>query len=57
MTDLQKRLRKRGSMARIGVIGGGSWGIALAALLRKNGHEITIWSALEWEVDMLREQH
>ncbi len=44
-------------MAKIGIIGGGSWGIALAALLCKNGHEITVWSALEHEIAMLKENH
>lgn len=42
-------------MARISIIGGGSWGIALAVLLHKNGHQVTIWSALQSEVEMLRE--
>lgn len=37
-------------MAKIGIIGAGSWGVALAVLLAKNGHELTIWSALEKEV-------
>ena len=41
-------------MARIGIIGAGSWGIALAALLHKNGHEVTVWSVLESEVEQLR---
>ena len=41
-------------MAKIGILGGGSWGIALAVLLHKNGHEVTVWSALETEVEMLR---
>lgn len=40
-------------MAKIGVLGGGSWGIALALLLYKNGHDVTIWSALSNEVEML----
>lgn len=44
-------------MAKISIIGGGSWGIALAVLLHKNGHEITIWSALEQEIQMLKENH
>ncbi len=44
-------------MAKITILGGGSWGIAIAALLHKNGHEITVWSALEAEVEMLREKH
>lgn len=43
-------------MAKIGIMGGGSWGIALAALLRKNGHEITVWSALAPEIAMLQER-
>ena len=44
-------------MAEISIIGGGSWGIALAVLLRKNGHKITVWSALEAEIQMLEEGH
>lgn len=44
-------------MAKITVIGGGSWGIALAVLLHKNGHQITVWSALESEIEMLRTRH
>lgn len=44
-------------MANVTVIGGGSWGIALAVLLHKNGHQITVWSALESEIEMLRTQH
>ena len=41
-------------MAKVGILGSGSWGIALAVLLHKNGHEVTIWSALGDEVEMLR---
>lgn len=44
-------------MARIGMIGAGSWGIALAVLLHKNGHDVTIWSALGDEIDMLEREH
>lgn len=44
-------------MAKVSIIGGGSWGIALAVLLQKNGHEICVWSALEKEIAMLREFH
>lgn len=40
-------------MASIGVIGAGSWGTALALLLHNNGHEITLWSILEEEVELL----
>lgn len=41
-------------MAKIGVLGAGSWGTALACLLHSNGHEVTIWSIIEEEVAMLR---
>lgn len=44
-------------MAKIGIIGAGSWGSALAVLLHNNGHEICIWSALENEIQMLVETH
>lgn len=44
-------------MAKISIIGGGSWGIALAVLLHKNGHEVAVWSALENEISMLKENH
>ncbi|MBR6665108.1 MAG: NAD(P)-dependent glycerol-3-phosphate dehydrogenase [Lachnospiraceae bacterium] len=44
-------------MAKVAVLGGGSWGIALAVLLHKNGHEITVWSALEKEIEMLSSEH
>ena len=43
-------------MAKISVIGAGSWGTALSVLLHKNGHEVTLWSVLEAEVKMLREK-
>lgn len=43
-------------MVKIGVIGAGSWGTALAVLLHKNGHEVTIWSIIKEEVDMLLEK-
>jgi glycerol-3-phosphate dehydrogenase (NAD(P)+) len=44
-------------MAKIGVIGAGSWGIALAWLLMNNGHEVTVWSVIESEIEMLKTNH
>ncbi len=44
-------------MANIGIIGAGSWGIALSVLLHNNGHAITVWSALEQEIEMLNREH
>ena len=44
-------------MAKIGVIGAGSWGIALSLLLHNNGHEVTVWSALADEIQELKSTH
>lgn len=42
-------------MKKVGVIGAGSWGIALAKNLSDNGHKVTIWSIMEDEIAMLNE--
>lgn len=44
-------------MAKAGIIGAGSWGTALAMLLHKNGHEVTVWSVIEAEIAMLKKEH
>ncbi len=44
-------------MAKVSVIGAGSWGTALTYVLDKNGHDVTVWSILEEEVRMLQEKH
>lgn len=44
-------------MAKIGVIGAGSWGTALARLLCNNGHHVTVWSIIEAEIEMLQREH
>jgi len=38
------------------MIGAGSWGVALSWLLTNNGHEVTVWSALGDEIDMLERE-
>ncbi|MDO5135551.1 MAG: NAD(P)H-dependent glycerol-3-phosphate dehydrogenase [Eubacteriales bacterium] len=43
-------------MAKISVMGAGSWGTALAILLHNNGHQVTLWSALKNEVELLNEK-
>ncbi len=40
-------------MYNIGVLGAGTWGIALARMLSNNGHAVTVWSAIEKEVEDL----
>lgn len=44
-------------MAKIGVIGAGSWGTALTYRLSNNGHNVEVWSIVQEEVDMLNEYH
>lgn len=44
-------------MAKVSVIGAGSWGIALARVLAKNGHEVLVWSIIEEEIEMLKTKH
>ncbi len=41
---------------RITLLGGGSWGTALAKLLSENGHEVTVWLRDEEQCRMLREE-
>ena len=43
-------------MAKIGMIGAGSWGTALTWLLTNNGHQVTVWRALADEITMLQEK-
>lgn len=40
-------------MAKVGIMGAGSWGTALSLLLHKNGHDVTVWSINADEVEML----
>ena len=44
-------------MARIGVIGAGSWGTALAKVLCENGHDVTVWARRSELVAELTAQH
>ena len=38
-------------MEKIGIIGSGTWGTAIAVLLVNNGHEVTLWSAIPAEIE------
>lgn len=44
-------------MAKVGIIGAGSWGCALSLLLHNNGNQITVWSIMEDEINMLKTEH
>lgn len=37
----------------IGILGAGTWGMALARMLYNSGHPVTVWSAIEQEIDAL----
>lgn len=41
-------------MANVGIVGAGSWGTALALVLEKNGHQVTLWSSREAKAAELR---
>ncbi len=43
-------------MKKIGIIGAGSWGTALAVLLNNNGQQVTVWSVIEDEIEMLKRE-
>ncbi|MBQ6852353.1 MAG: NAD(P)-dependent glycerol-3-phosphate dehydrogenase [Oscillospiraceae bacterium] len=40
-------------MKTIGVLGAGTWGMALARMLAVSGHQVTVWSAIEKEIQDL----
>lgn len=41
---------------KIGLLGAGSWGIALTVLLTNNGHDVKVWSIDQNEIDMLNSE-
>lgn len=42
-------------MKKVSFLGAGSWGTALAIVCANNGHQVTLWSKVQSEIDMLRE--
>ncbi len=44
-------------MSNIGILGAGTWGIALARMLSNSGHKITVWSAIKAEIETLQENN
>ena len=41
-------------MRRVSVIGAGSWGTALAVMLDKNGHDVTIWARRKDSIENMK---
>lgn len=57
MEQREKSVRRRRlNMAKVTVLGGGGWAIALAKVLHENGHNVTIWSAVPREIEMLSKE-
>src|SRR5512147_1172669 len=46
-----------GSMQRIGVVGGGAWGTALATVARRAGRDVTLWAREAEVVDAINRHH
>lgn len=44
-------------MASIGVLGAGTWGMALARMLCNCGNDVTVWSAISSEIEELKNTH
>lgn len=44
-------------MSKIAVIGSGSWGVALAMVLDRNGHEVKLWSYNKDEAELINNEH
>lgn len=42
-------------MKKVAVLGAGTWGSALTIVLANNGHDVTLWSAVEDEINSLQE--
>ena len=51
--DINMYLRGINGLSRIGILGTGTWGIALGRILANTGHDVVMWSAIEKEIDSL----
>ena len=50
---IQHRKRLGRQIANIAIIGAGTWGTALARILCNAGNQVTVWSALQAEIEQL----
>lgn len=49
---MERQVERTGAV-RIGILGAGTWGVALARMLTNCGHAVTVWSALPEEIESL----
>ena len=52
--DLSALLKEKMKMSKVTVLGSGGWGIALAITAYDCGHNVTLWSPFEEEVNLLK---
>lgn len=57
MTNNHDTSKAPSSPVRVGVLGAGTWGIALANMLAKNQTAVTVWSALPDEIRNLQQTY
>lgn len=43
-------------MAKVSIMGAGSWGLGLAMLLNNNGHNVKVWSIFPEEIETLKKE-
>ena len=49
-----RKSRRRILMSSITVLGSGGFGLALAVMCNNNGHEVTVWSKFQDEIDVIK---
>ncbi len=49
----QREKHRMNKQVSIGILGAGAWGMALARLLYRNGHDVTVWSKFPKEIEQL----
>ena len=54
---MKEEIRDMPDKQRIGILGAGTWGMALARMLANCDKEVTVWSALPQEVEQLSTTH
>lgn len=40
-----------GGKMKIGILGAGTWGMALARMLSNSGYDVQVWSAISSDID------